>query len=859
MSSRPASIAVMPHHQATKQSAAAPQPPSLLNPSHVVLFVANLRLLDLDRLDDWPDITVQAFSTRDAQQNQKHRIRCSEWALFRLFEIWDPEETRNKLQPFFPPLEPLQSLNLRNALYRTLNDLKRNGHLGRETVLRKTMLDECKGDKFYEILCAFSTAVLRKVVTTPSRGVQGVTDTHAPIARRLALATVLGASEQRSMLPLAIAHRASLTALLRRKADERRCFGGLEEQLERKTGELAQRSEECKAAQQQRQDDATSLSAGEMVQLRKQLRDNWFGNPKWLDVILRGDESREDSFFERPFSEVWKDILAGESTTGQTEPGLFEQLDARVKEQQKRLQRWKAFHASISKPKATSAHHPSGRKYKDRGAANIFKFDAHQELKIGARGTEPAGGSSEADAQTRSKLIQSYHDLILSMHSKMENATVPRRPPPRSSTNARPVSTAAPSNHQPQRSLPANPAPPTAKISMAALRERAKGRANTTSRSPMSPSPMSPSGSIGGDGGPIRLQRRDTHQSQSAGTTPSVETPVEVNTMLGNSGSTAGSSSGLPTAPVVPSPAGERSPVTISSPLVQESTNDKANQTPNRPPAVEPEPESYFPPSSPPNEQEALAERILASVSAATPSPTKPPPRPRAAGPRPSLLERTRMSMAAGSNAPSFSAADIPAEDDVSSSGEPDDGTQEEPNAAPALDCHDSLLDRTRQSMSLLSHTQQLQHSAAARHRSSKASRNSMYSYPINQFETPQGKRQSSLFATAMLEQSSAGGSLPASGQSTPKERLFSEDADYASVFKSRPRIAMSPTFSPAGDRTGEGEAETEHEGEGNEGSFGQFGLDEALAGAGEETCIIYDQFRLLSSDEGHKIRLLLS
>ena len=35
------------------------------------------------------------------------------------------------------------------------------------------------------------------------------------------------------------------------------------------------------------------------------------------------------------------------------------------------------------------------------------------------------------------------------------------------------------------------------------------------------------------------------------------------------------------------------------------------------------------------------------------------------------------------------------------------------------------------------------------------------------------------------------------SGTSTPKDKLFSEDADYASVFKSRPRVAHSPVTSP--------------------------------------------------------------
>jgi hypothetical protein len=68
-----------------------PQP---LNPTptpDVKLFVTNLRLLDLDLRNDWPGITVQTFSAKNADQRQ--RISGTEWALFRLFEIWDPNET----------------------------------------------------------------------------------------------------------------------------------------------------------------------------------------------------------------------------------------------------------------------------------------------------------------------------------------------------------------------------------------------------------------------------------------------------------------------------------------------------------------------------------------------------------------------------------------------------------------------------------------------------------------------------------------------------------------------------------------------------------------------------------------------
>lgn len=59
--------------------------------SDVQLFVTNLRLIDLDLRPDWPDITVQTFSAKNA--DQKQCIGATEWALFHLFHIWDPAET----------------------------------------------------------------------------------------------------------------------------------------------------------------------------------------------------------------------------------------------------------------------------------------------------------------------------------------------------------------------------------------------------------------------------------------------------------------------------------------------------------------------------------------------------------------------------------------------------------------------------------------------------------------------------------------------------------------------------------------------------------------------------------------------
>lgn len=68
--------------------------PSFVGPSPLALFLTNLRLLDLDLLPDWPAISTETFVSSGAGvQGQKKRVHCVEWALFRLFSIWDPEET----------------------------------------------------------------------------------------------------------------------------------------------------------------------------------------------------------------------------------------------------------------------------------------------------------------------------------------------------------------------------------------------------------------------------------------------------------------------------------------------------------------------------------------------------------------------------------------------------------------------------------------------------------------------------------------------------------------------------------------------------------------------------------------------
>lgn len=74
-------------------------PGNINQPSNLELFLANLRILDLDLLEDWPGITAQTFGSSAA--GQKRRIQAVEWSLYHLFSLWDPQEAQTA--SFTPP------------------------------------------------------------------------------------------------------------------------------------------------------------------------------------------------------------------------------------------------------------------------------------------------------------------------------------------------------------------------------------------------------------------------------------------------------------------------------------------------------------------------------------------------------------------------------------------------------------------------------------------------------------------------------------------------------------------------------------------------------------------------------------
>ncbi|TID23766.1 HAUS augmin-like complex subunit 6 N-terminus-domain-containing protein [Venturia nashicola] len=742
---------------------------------HGELFATNLRLLNLDLLADWPAITTKTFSITDAQQNQKQRIRCTEWALFRLFELWDPQETQHKLLPFFPPLEPLQSLNLRAALFRSLNDLKKSGILGRETVLRKTMLDECKGDKLMEVLIMFSTAVLRTVESRYANS------RKSPVSAGLAVANVVDAS---LLLPLAVAHGACLSRLADRREEQNNRYTQFNNLLDGKYLQLQERLEASESVRRPHTADADGN------QVHKVLHQNWSGNTPWATIILCGEDNANtgDSPLEMSFDGVWQAVSEGtqmEEACGVEKVGLLENLESRIQKQAKRSQNWQTFlHRMTANQRsaAQTATQKSLLSNKGMPAVHAFKFGQHQHLQMGTcRPTEDASSSPPLSGL----IAQEHQTIMMDVQRDLVAASTSRRDGGKGWSTARTTSgmTLAPASAYSHDIF--SPVKPTESQLYAARAtvDITIERPSILTNRPSFPAPFKtsryvtqPPMSALSLPAPLQLARTLTRPLVSEDRTrmapPPSRLPVTEEPIVQAGFAQRGPIESPAQSPEEPSYSrfGERS---IRPRSDQESggalvnvlkmapeqlpRNKQIENSMERPiprPARLPSPDL----SETSSEDETAAEQIIASVVNATPSPVK-------MGPRMTLTERTRQSMA-----PVLPLR--PDEDDKVDSAVflPEvDNTH--------LSRRMSLADRTRQSMaSMTTHTHKSRKSLDLR----KQRRTSQF--PVNQFETP-GKPRLTV--------------SDGRPDATPVDKLFSEEADYDSVFKTRPKVALSPVWSP--------------------------------------------------------------
>lgn len=691
---------------------------SASGPTNATLFVRNLRLLDLDLRGDWPDITELTFSTKDAQQNQRKRIQSVEWALYQLFDLWDPEETRNKLKPFFPPLEPLQSLNLRAALFRSLEQAKKTGALGRDAVLRKTMLDECKGEKLEEVLAVFSNAVLRKSLRedfTPQSIAQQLASENLSYLkdRQLALSTLL------------VVHRASLQNHLRHKKSSRAVYTDFSNLLDLNERRIVRRREFLKELTEK--SEVLDINNGNGVEaLIHMVEKNWAGSEGWLEVLLYGDSrAHRDGLLATPFDDVWKHVESGSigDIEGTQHLTLLEKLEVRIQTHNDRLEQWQQYTRGWPKPKATSIS-----KQKEQETAPSKKIDLdfthHHSLQIDSRTYQ------DLEKTTRSIPLDEYSRVVESMFGNLADVGKPKIDSSR----------AARESLGPQYLSSTKDTPPTVDEEWSSASDTGEASAARLSSHLIKSTPQTPPSEIS----MLEFSREKsfeilppkTHQLPS----PTKKTNISISTRNVGKGEA-------------------RVDLNDGFGRMQE---ERAQPQPRaKTPVIDPLPQSA-------ESESDLAEEILNSVSASSPSPKK-------ARHTLSLAERTRLSMSRASHSKYSdmhddvdNLADLTRLSIRTKSAQP-----ARPMAEPEEGKHADLIERTRKSMAGFE---------AAQKKAQIERRKSMK-------DAKKKQRESSYFP--MVEEE-----VPVT-PSINRVELIDGNPDYESVFKSRPKIKTSPAVSP--------------------------------------------------------------
>jgi hypothetical protein len=545
------------------------------------------------------------------------------------------------------------------------------------------MLDDCKGDRFLEILLLFSTAVLKRTLIG-----KDLHDANNSIALRLVTANLSPKTSTEILVPLTIAYTKSITLQLRQKSKVQDTCRGFSAFLDDKTVELSERENSCRVNR------SAPVPFEVSLKIEREVSQNWLGNARWPQRLLFG-ESTQDWALEQPFREVWHTAMKGESLQPTSESeNLLQDLEKRVYQQKAMVRKWKDFHQNMVQ---------RFKKYKQAQvvvtlqpeANSSFDFNQHKHLNL-----------NSAVSQSTSTLPQSsaIDSIIAEMEAGLTRSYKPSaQDKVQSSYQSYSPFTTGPATHQHTLSRSST------ETDTSTLNSRPNLNGNTR-RISMSSTAV-PLSRIFSPAKPVNLSNGSNSRRHVSSYSQD----------RASSGRLSSTSSGAST------------PVSDDNLSTPETKQDNI---------------------------EIQANDIVSSImnSTMTPIPEQ----------KLSLAERTRLSMANVSLQPS------PVKRPIQPSPEISTATIVIAAAPSIEDRRASLLERTQQSMSNLA-----SNTKPGARKSLMVKKRQSVAFPVNQFETPGRPRPAPV------------------RHATPTETLFSGEAEYASVFKSRPRLQTSPMPTP--------------------------------------------------------------
>lgn len=717
--------------------------------STVSLFVGNLRALNLDLLPDWPNITSISFGNQEART----RTKCTEYALFQLFRLYDPATTADKLQPFFPPLEPLQSVNLRAALFRCLNELKNNGLLSKDVVLRKSMLDDCQGEKFWELCLNFSMLVLRKA------SLQKKSKHSRPVVQQICTAHVISTAQKESMLPLAIAHKSALSRVLDDKRKKRETYARLHALMSEKGDELRQRKVRSQEATQQ----TAMLSPTNLRSIEQAVQSSWIGSHDLKDALINGDTCASgDGVLVDSFEHLWeqdgdKELIVSNGA----EVGLLQDLSSKATQQSVRLSMWQNYLDRLvyTRKVATDKGPPKLDESSSRP-----QFDQHRALNL--KKGSPRADDLVVRKPSHYRNASRYDEILTAMREELRKNSAGQKSADASQHMA-PALKRAQTQPSPSRTRTVEA-------------DTSAGARDFHSRTPSQTAVP-----IG-----ARFKRRVPSQTK-AYEKPKIDgqrEPIQLKSELFSplKENRRSQTSLASFASVLPSP--------VEQAGFDDATESRATTETARSSLVSEESQVSDMPYDDTKVQ-GLSEddnTIRDSVTGSSMFKVPALPNNQSGSPqptvRPSLAERTRMSIAFNSSEDVTGLLpDLPL--NATLRVESQVGESPTIRTAKAHDKHSSLLDRTRESI-LMAPQDAVPNSKRPAHARTRSS-----IHPVNQFDTLLKSRRISLSATA--DRNNGQHETLVKRDITPLDTRLSPEAEYDSVFKPRPRVAHSPVLSP--------------------------------------------------------------
>ncbi|CCX09727.1 Similar to hypothetical protein [Tuber melanosporum Mel28]; acc. no. XP_002838637 [Pyronema omphalodes CBS 100304] len=334
------------------------------------------------------------------------------------FPCAGPADTIQKLAPLFPCYEPAQSRELRNAVFKWLEDLKKSSKLG-GVLIRRTTLDDCCGQRYEELLLALSTMVIRsKIENGTMPGFQMSFAYEQAVSLQ---------PSQTHLVPLAIAHRVVLGKMVekRRGAKEKwAAFARLMDQREEKVREMEERVRVQEEEDRDREEKETQTKRSKTYEenVIRKWKNNWLGDPRWLDIILNGDpEATRDRFLELGFEQAFENQeYFREERDKETTKISLKGLDDQVAEQRRRVEeirRLRELSGGLTSKAPVSPVKPAMVQETEEKKRGIkIEFTEHQALHI----------KNMVDLPKRKKDRQNeYSDLLNNLREEMILASAP--------------------------------------------------------------------------------------------------------------------------------------------------------------------------------------------------------------------------------------------------------------------------------------------------------------------------------------------------------------------------------------------------------------------------------------------------